>query len=86
MKTVLAVCRMILLFFRFILWLVLIPFIILVTCIRMVISRLIFKAQLVKSGINKEWAKKLSKRYTLKFEDIRYMIRFSNRNRVDETQ
>ena len=84
MTAVLAVCRIILRFFQFILWLVLIPFIILIMCIRMVISRLKFKSQLKRSGMNDEWAKKLSKRYTLRFSDIAYMIRFAKRNKAGE--
>lgn len=85
MAAVLAVCRIILRFFQFILWLVLLPFIIVIMCIRLIISRLKFKTQLKRSGMNGEWATKLSKRYTLRFSDIAYMIRFARRNKVKET-
>ena len=84
MAAVLAVCRMILRFFQFILWLFLMPFIILIMCIRMAMSRLKFKSQLKRSGMNDEWAKKLSKRYSLRFSDIAYMIRFIKRNSAEQ--
>ena len=83
MNIVLTVCRLILLFIKLIIWIVLLPFIIAITCIRMVISRLKFKSQLIKSGVPEEWAKKLSKRYTLKFEDVRYMIRMAKKNNIE---
>ena len=83
MNIVLTVCRLILLFIKLIIWIVLLPFIIAITCIRMVISRLRFKSQLIKSGVPEEWAKKLSKRYTLRFEDLRYMIRMAKKNNIE---
>ena len=82
MAAVLAVCRMVLRFFQLILWVLLMPFIILVTCMRMIISRLIFKAQLKRNGMSEEWAKKLSRRYTLRFSDISYMMRFAKGNKI----
>ena len=33
--------------------------------------------------MDKEWAKKFSKRYTLSFEDIRYMIKFAKQKSAD---
>ena len=81
MASVFAVCRIILRFFQLILWLLLMPFIILITCMRMLISRLKFKSQLKRSGMSDEWAKKLSRRYTLRFSDISYMMRFAIRNK-----
>ena len=83
MNIVLTVCRLILLFFKLIMWIVFLPFIIAVTYIRMAISRLKFKSQLIKSGVPEEWAKKLSKRYTLRFEDVRYMMRMAKKNKVE---
>jgi len=85
MKTVFAVCRIILRFLQFILWVLLIPFIILIMCLRMIISRLKFKSQLKKSGMNKDWAHKLSKRYTLRFGDVRHMVRFAKKKRLKES-
>lgn len=83
MNIVLTVCRLILLFIKLIIWIVLLPFIIAITCIRMVISRFKFKSQLIKSGVPEEWAKKLSKRYTLRFEDVRYMMRMAKKNNIE---
>ena len=83
MIAVFAVCRIILRFVQFILWVLLIPFIILIMIIKMVISRLRFEHQLRRSGMDKEWAKKFSKRYTLRFEDIRYMIKFAKQKSAD---
>ena len=84
MAAVWAVCRIILRFFQLILFVVLLPFVILFMSLRMIRSRLKFMAQLRRSGMDEEWAKKLSKRYTLRFSDITYMIRFANKKRAEE--
>jgi hypothetical protein len=60
-----------------IIWILLLPFIVIVWSIRIIISRLKFKNQLKKSGVPKKWAKKLSGRYSLRFRDVIDIIKLS---------
>lgn len=48
----------------------------------MVINRLKFRHQLIKSGISKEWADKLSRRYSIRVKDISEMIKISKNKNI----
>ncbi len=81
MDAVWAVIRIIYYVLKLIIWILLIPLILIIWIIRIIINRLKFRSQLKKSGISKEWAKKLSARYNLRFSDYIYLIKLSKENK-----
>lgn len=85
MQTVIAVCRAIILCIRLIVWALLLPLIIIIAVGKMILSRFSFRSQLIKSGISKEWADKLSKRYMIRFKDISDMIKLSRNKQLKFT-
>ena len=77
MKALNKVIRILLLAIRLILWILVSPLIIAICAIKMSINRLKFKSALIKSGMSKQWAIRLSRRYNMNFRDLIKMMKKS---------
>ncbi len=76
METLWAVCRLIGMVIWLLLWVLALPFIIAWWAIRLAIARATFRTQLLRHGMPREHASRMSRQYTISFRDCIRLMRF----------